>query len=534
MKCKLSIYLAKKGFTQDSQILDLEHMKAGRELNIPSTESVIYIHQPKPAKHADWIDYILFSQKDINLEDFSKSQSESAVIVCRICERIFLIPFGNGHHKIRKDLIERDFGLRITLNSVEPDKLRSLDKSNYQDNPLNTRNQSTKEVDILSLNIDSELEILSTLTGKSNVPLFGDIVTGRDSLTIIVSESILSLGSILSEALIKFKAPLPKNFEWIDNISKVKDKEMCSVLDLELDELLKHEDKHHEFWLGEPEIIDWESQIGYSFDPYKKSKGAYQTLSFFKLKEYLNKKDIPFCCDSLKTQKIYIVSETESTYKWWSAYNCLYAEVETNGELYILRNNTWYSVNGNFLEKIDQALEKITLYDYNLPIYNHDREDEYNTYATENDDSLFKLDKKLIPHGGAHSKIEFADIVRNGSEFIHVKCYRSSSSLSHLFSQGYVSAELFISDMEFREKLNKLLPDSIKIKNTFERPDSREYTIVYAIATNKDLPKKLPLFSKITLKNAHKALETLGFKVKIYKIEVNSDIEKTIRCKKGK
>ncbi|MBP2167956.1 uncharacterized protein (TIGR04141 family) [Erwinia toletana] len=508
-------------------------MKSGKKIHIPNTESTLYINQSKPAKYAEWIDYILFSQSELSLEDFSKSQSESAIIVCRLDDNIFLIPFGGGHHKIRKDLIERDFGLRVTLNSVDPEKLRSLDKSNYQDNPLNTRNQSTKEVDILSLNIDSELEILSTLTGKSNSPLFGDIVTGRDSLTVIISENILSLDKVLSEAFLKFRTPLPKNFEWIDNISKVKDKELCAVLDSELDEVLKSEDQHKDFWLGEPEIIDWDSQIGYCFENYKKAKGVYPTLSLNRLKEYFNKNGMPFCCDTLKEQKIYIISDTEATYKWWSAYNCLYAEVENNDELFILRNSTWYSVNVDFLKKIDQTLEKLTFYDYSLPDYNHDREDKYNFEAAKNDSSLFNVDKNLIYHGGGQSKIEFADLIKDGSDLIHVKYYRSSSTLSHLFSQAYVSAELFVSDSEFRRKLNKILPDNMKIKDILERPDTKNYTIIYAIATNKDIPKKLPLFSKITLKNAHKSLETLGFNVKIAPIKVNDELLKVTKCKKG-
>ncbi|WP_199780503.1 TIGR04141 family sporadically distributed protein, partial [Cronobacter malonaticus] len=231
MKQRLSIFLAKKGIVEDEHLLELENMKAAKQLNIPNTEAVIYIQQSKPAKYPDWVDYIIHSQSEIGYDDFAKCQSESAVIVLRMSGYIFLISFGGGHHKVKKDSIERDFGLRVTLNSVDPDKLKSLDKSNYEETPLNTRNQSAKEVDITSLNIDSELDILSTLTGKSNVKVFGDVVTGKDCLSIVPSIGIDAVGDILSEALSKFKSKLPKEFEWIDNISKVKDKTSCGVLD---------------------------------------------------------------------------------------------------------------------------------------------------------------------------------------------------------------------------------------------------------------------------------------------------------------
>jgi uncharacterized protein (TIGR04141 family) len=532
MKCKLSIYLAKKGFIEDAHLADLEAMQQGKRIFIPNTESVIYINQKKPAYYSDWINFILFSQNDITLDDFSKNQSESAMIISRIDDNIFIIPFGSGHHKIKKDSIERDFGLRVTLNSVDSEKLRSLDKSNYQDNPLNTRNQSTKEVDILSLNIDSELEMLSTLTGKSNTPLFGDIITGKDSLTITISENILSLSDILKNAYIKFKSPLPKDFEWIDNISKVKDKELCLVLDSELDEQLKIDNKCLEFWLGEPEIVDWKTQTGYSFDLYKRSE-IHPTLSLLKMKSYFKNKNIPFCCENMKNQKIHIMNNDDTSYNWWSAYSCLYAEVENNGELYILRNNTWYLVNIDFAERIDKSLEKIKYYDYELPLYNHDREEDYNRTTSDLDKDLFNLDQKLIIHGGGQSKIEFADIIRNGNEFIHVKHYRSSSTLSHLFSQGYVASELFVSDAIFREKLNKKLPSNLKITDIAERPDTRKYTVIYAIAINRDIPKGLPFFSKITLKNASRSLENLGFNIRIAQIKIDPQLEKLKKLKRN-
>ncbi|MDM1842910.1 TIGR04141 family sporadically distributed protein, partial [Serratia ureilytica] len=280
MKQRLSIYLAKNGIIQDDHLLDLERMREAKYLNIPDTESVIYIHQPKPARYPDWVGYIISSQSEIGYEDFSKCQSESAVIIVRFSGVIFLITFGGGHHKVKKESIERDFGLRVTLNSVDPDKLKSLDKSNYQDSPLNTRSQSTKEVDISSLNIDSELDILSTLTGKSNVDIFGDIVTGKDSLIITPPVSIDSLQSVLSEALSRFKQKLPKEFEWIDNISKVKDKDLSDVLDLELNEYLKDDDRSEEFWIGEPELVDWTAQIGYVFGRITSRSEIHPTLVF--------------------------------------------------------------------------------------------------------------------------------------------------------------------------------------------------------------------------------------------------------------
>ncbi len=534
MKQRLSIYLAKNGIIQDDHLLDLERMREAKYLNIPDTESVIYIHQPKPARYPDWVGYIISSQSEIGYEDFSKCQSESAVIIVRFSGVIFLITFGGGHHKVKKESIERDFGLRVTLNSVDPDKLKSLDKSNYQDSPLNTRSQSTKEVDISSLNIDSELDILSTLTGKSNVDIFGDIVTGKDSLIITPPVRIDSLQSVLSEALSRFKQKLPKEFEWIDNISKVKDKDLSDVLDLELNEYLKDDDKSEEFWIGEPELVDWTAQIGYVFGRITSRSEIHPTLVFDNLKKYISLNKLDLNCDVLKSLKIHIIKENEISYDSWSAFNCLYAEVKNKNETYILRNGSWYAVNASFIASLDKSLESVLPYDFELPIYNHLREDEYNKYVENNCDACINMDKKLLHHGGRNNKFEFADILRNDTDFIHVKYYRSSSTLSHLFAQAYVSLELFVSDAAFRAKLNKVLPNDSKLIDVSSRPDTQNYVVVYAIAINRDIPKNLPLFSKITLKNTVKSLRNLGFTIKLAQIKVDPELakRKILRSKK--
>lgn len=128
MKCKLSIYLAKVDSSDNSILIDTSHMKKEKKLNIPETDSVIYINQEKPEKYPDWVGFVVASSfQQLNLNDFVKCQSEGAILISSIQGRKFLISFGSGHHKINKESIERDFGLRVTINSVDPNKLRSLE-----------------------------------------------------------------------------------------------------------------------------------------------------------------------------------------------------------------------------------------------------------------------------------------------------------------------------------------------------------------------------------------------------------------------
>jgi uncharacterized protein (TIGR04141 family) len=141
------------------------------------------------------------------------------------------------------------------------------------------------------------------------------------------------------------------------------------------------------------------------------------------------------------------------------------------------------------------------------------------------------MDKRNVAVGGPYDKIEFCDLIKDDTNLIHVKYYRSSSTLSHLFSQANVAAETFVQDEDFRIRLNSKLPASCKLTDPKQRPDVGNYQITYAIATTKTIPAELPFFSKITLKNALKTLRAMNFHVELAQISVDPALLKTAKCK---
>ena len=91
--------------------------------------------------------------------------------------------------------------------------------------------------------------------------------------------------------------------------------------------------------------------------------------------------------------------------------------------------------------------------------------------------------------------------------------------MSHLFQQGVVSGELFLSDGNFRNKVNKLLSDKFKLNNPLVRPNPADYEICYGIMSDVPGPLHIPFFSKVVLRNAVKRLRAYGYKVTKKKIE---------------
>lgn len=529
-KEKLSIYLARDGSKPVSDVIKIANAKEPIALDLPDVElAELYIKKQPPKRSPPWTK-LFTSLNHVDGSEFGTSSSVGAVFVVRVHGATFVLSFGTGFHLLKAESIERDFGLKVTLNSVNPDKLRSLDKASYDHNPLNSRTQSTRDVDIFNLHLDAEMEMLYAITGASQVKEFGSHVTGRDSLTIAVEADLSDIPKILSESLSRYRAKVPDKFSWVENINRVRDLDEIEILDLELDKYLAS-GNYDGFWLGEPEVVDWESQIGYSFDMYQRTL-RHVVLSFEDYISYLD--GVTPTVELMKSNVVHVNNSEYQSVKSWPLYRCFYAEIKFGADQYILRNGIWYKINSDFVSAVDEYLKDLDIYPYQFPIYTHDREEDYNEHVFNTENNFCLMDKKNIKIGGAYDKVEHCDLIRNGNEFVHVKLYRSSSTLSHLFSQGFVAAEAFIKDSWYREQLNPKLPDSIKLKDPKARPNPSHYTIVYAIATMKNIPIELPFFSKVTLKNALKTLRALDYGVSLAKIEVDPMLLKKKKCKPKK
>lgn len=524
---RLSIYLVKPRLDDIDRVLKLGNAEDPIPLDLGAGRATLYVKKEVYRDPPPWTR--LFSVlPEVPPDTFGRPNSLGAVLLYQM-ERTFLLSFGHGFHLIQGEAVERDFGLRVTLNSVQPGRLRSLDKASYDHNPLNHRTQSSRELDIFDLAMDSETEMLYAVTGASQEPLFGEQVTGRDALTLMVPVNAHGLALILRKALEKYEAPLSPQFDWVDNIARVRDPVELEILDLLLQDALDLQ-SHTNIWLGEPEIVDWETQTGYSFDQ-RPNKALHPTLDLDQLRKYLIEKGHGMTVDVLKSQDVYINDAEYRASKSWSAYRCLYAELRSGDVEYVLRNAVWYRVSEAFVSRVDRVLATLPASAIAFLPYNHDREEDFNAEVAAADPTFHLMDKKFLRIGGPYDKIEFCDLIKDGSALIHVKYYRSSATLSHLFAQGQVATETFVRDEDFRARLNPKLPAGARLRDPTKRPDPGRYTVVYAIATTKNLPADLPFFSKVTLKNAVGTLRALNFDVQLARIDVNPDLLKTTSFK---
>lgn len=162
-----------------------------------------------------------------------------------------------------------------------------------------------------------------------------------------------------------------------------------------------------------------------------------------------------------------------------------------------------------------QLVSSIASHSINLPDYTESAEAEYNQKLTNQLHGLC-MDANNIQYGNGMSKIEFCDVFAPGKKIFHVKKYGGSSVLSHLFSQGYVSAELLLQDGNFRTAVRAKLPNGpFRTMIPTTRPNASDYRIVFVIIGKINVSGKitLPFFSQVTLRRHYKQLTSYNYKV---------------------
>lgn len=520
---KLSIFLIKKEYDSPDKILKEDKNNKEHKLDdnnfLYTKDSFVY--PPKWVKN-----FFLKTAEDFNL----KNSSSRAIFLSKINvneneQRYFAIPFGMGYHMLNSGSFEERFGLKIVLNAVDETMFRSIDKKNMSNVPKQSKEQISNNSEVADFGIDIEQDLILGVTGKSKIADFGKTITGKDSFNISVKENINSISDLLVMCYEYFqKKDYKNNFGWIDQISEIKSKPVIKKLNDKLIENIK-ENNLEKIWMAVPEIIEWEDVEGFNFsftsNEIEKKDDIY--LVDYLKNQFSDDSIKSITIDNFKNNSVICYSSSNQNVKYqWKAYNCLYSEIEDNNKIFLLTNGKWYQIQNDFLKQVNDEYKELLKKNppIQLPDFSQKNEGDYNIFVNNSLKDVFLMDKKNISYGGGYSKIEFCDLYSKSKDIIHIKIYGGSSVLSHLFNQGLVSGELFKAEKKFRELVNEKLGDEFKLEN-IEAINASDYKVIYGIISHLKEELNIPFFSKVSLKNAKKRLEMLGYQVYITKIQGN-------------
>ncbi len=527
----LNVFLVKEAFSRRDQIIKDGICDDPAEIAISGSEKGYLYWKPT---HADYPKWTSVFAEVMNITRVGKIASVSAAFLLKVDGRYFVLAFGQGgRFLIEDDVCEERFGLLVALNSVEKDSFRCVDKQSLDTIQSHTRIQSGEETTADQFGLDVEQDMLKAIVGTPKDSRLGNRMAGTDSLSVSVRMDLSDLPFLLKSYKEKFEQDLSKtDYEWVNNISIIKNSSSL-VAELEKKLLEKFVKKDHfNLWLAIPEIIDWNLVKGFIYTNGKQV--LYPDINLLGFLETV-KTGLAISLDMLRQRRVYCADgDHKPVHNSWPIYKCLYAEIDYEGNKYILNDGKWFNVNIDFVSRTNADFKKIAKSPIKLPEYAGGGEGAYNKFISEKFSKRFALldANNKISHGGGHGQVEVCDLFSMDKQLVHVKIYGKSSVLSHLFSQGFVSGQLIQIDTEFRKKVKqKLQPPFSKLIKIETRPMEKEFTIVFAVISDSEGDELyLPFFSRVNLNNTARILKGFGYNVELLKISVNKIYAKT---KKG-
>jgi uncharacterized protein (TIGR04141 family) len=511
----LSIYLLKEGFHAANALKADNGLKADvAGTNLPAVASLFVLDNlPREPWWKSFFGIVAPLQQ----------ASKGALVFLPVGDHCFALSFGHVSHNLKDSSYEYDFGLRVTLNCVDPDKLKSTDTLE----PSGAKRQRTQlpnVADLTFFDLDTDSAILKSLTGKvktEHQDLFKH-ATGSSNIRVSSKAAPDELSDLCAKLLELYLADTYKTaFPGIQNISPVRDPSIINELNANLIEGIHSKDDA--LFLTVPELQDYENALSCSFAGAKAGK-VYEDILIDHYYQYLagaavNLDDVDI--KELKQHSLLLTDPDGAERNRFSIFKCLIYDTTLNAgaQTFHLCEGNWYLVEADFIKRLSDFLDPHCAAT-TLPDFVHENEGEYNEATATASPSFLCLDTTSIAPNGQH-QLEPCDILELQNDTLilhHIKISTLSAPLSHLFNQGANSFRLLRSNDEAKQKLGALISANVPATEVaaFLAPlEPEKFQVVYGIITPKNAngkSKNLPLFSRISLMRCLKDFQLMGIK----------------------
>lgn len=338
---------------------------------------------------------------------------------------------------------------------------------------------------------------------------------------------------VCSAILSASSAPYRADFDWVDNLRQVEERDLKDQLDAALFAALSHlrAGKDAALHMSPPEVVDYTEGNVLHYNGFGSSGTNFFSLSIVDYIAELNR--CGFKGDIEEIKQFHRVATkptgaTEFSLKW-KVYDCFTFETELvkgkSTKHFVLFSGAWYQVDKQFKQRIDDFFAKIPR--ETIVAKTSARNEQELIAELQARSDLIMLDRtKINPTGTKNAFFEPCDFFSEDKKFIHLKDGHSSGQISHLWSQGVVSAEAFVGDGKFRGDLRRHVKQrrngwEAKLPMKTQNPVRAEYPIIYGVMRKPkaDGTLDLPFFSKVSFHVAAQRLHQLGFPVGINLIE---------------
>jgi len=364
---------------------------------------------------------------------------------------------------------------------------------------------------------------------REGVPL--QAITGSgNTLAISVATDFQGLGDVSDLVLSLYrKRTYREHFAFVDFVQRVSDPKQVEELDERVLSDLGSDDPTSYF--APPEPIDWGKVHQFGYTGARRQRTVDMDIATY----LANLDEDALSIELLQRHKVSAYGDDEDApVDSWPVYKCVVFESAVGESRFVLTAGQWFEIARDFAARIRRAVGRIPVSRLRLPDVNQlangrlETEPDYNDRVAREDTSMALMDGKNARCLGTTTGIEVCDILSDNGDLIHVKHRKGgSSSLSHLFAQGRMSAEALVRDAGFRRDGRRFLHDmraSWEARIPANNPNPRNFCVAFAIlGGDEDHPgQDLPFFSQLNLVRTFEALNPLQYRVAVLGVPVGT------------
>lgn len=518
---QLSVYLfseritSLEGVKKRAEDAGYEEVAANPGVEGVAAFQKVFFHRPP-----DWVKWV---EPWFPIDEANAGGTSLALIMFLLIEkRVFAVPFGFGHTSIDKQILERDFGFQAALRLLKPDELSLIDIRNMGKRTRQKRSLLSFRGTIQEFDVAIDNEMAFKIAGNSDDGSFGKRVVGGTSFAFDrKDDAIEELKDKCRTLLGSLKQPVKRDFEHVNPYQAENDESVLKELDEWLIACLRDGE------LNSISVAIPELEVTLAAD-FCLSRGSERRELDELVIEEVADELIELCGGVPEIEGTYVQAYDADGHplpkQVYPLRDCLVAErqsIDHAEVIYVLSLGKWHRVKRSFIDQVERELSRIEVNrtDGFLPGFAHKDEEDYNQSVAQGDPKRFVLcDRKLFSENLGCSSVEICDLYTDKRQLICVKPYHSSQSISHLSSQGLVSARFLKNDVSYRKELISRIGSIGQF--ALDSFDERDFTFIYAIVfdRNKSIPTDLPFFSKVRLIEDARTIKGMDFKVELYHI----------------
>lgn len=455
-----------------------------------------------------------------------------ALLILQRGGRFFAIAFGLGHGAIVHEKCVSDFGIKVTLNRLNPARIKTIDSRSFGQNPLHTVRQLAYKGPLDQFGFSYFDDFLRRIEAEPDDRALAELLSGSEALLMkreLRAEQVAALLDDLLRAYgeTRYKEILPI----IDRIRTVKDPTIRQQLDDLLVAAMNKEEgsgdggaetQGFRVTIAPPSVTEFDGVTGFRYAGHRVKSGDLDlepTIQGYTAFRRLHG-DAADVLD-LKRDRLELVDEAGQIKASWTIYQSIYFEARIGDRSFLISDAKWFEIDPKFARDLSKSLKELRCSDRLPDAARHEHEGAYNLRASTTLNWAL-MDRDLVSIPSQKGPIEICDLFNVKRDLVHVKSYRGSQSTSHLFAQGVVSATALVAAPVRTAFANKLTKKGRPNEAHAARSSTNtaDHCVVYALIVPRQfhLPEDLPVFAKLNLSAQISHLKGMGYKVCLMKI----------------